>query len=144
MVKGIAILLTVIAIFCFVPMVKVTYPTVANKLVVEEYTATEPYTILEETTVPYITYTERAEWVDDGSWDYAANYVAFTAEEYMAVSDAVTPGRWVINQSPTTKYRTEMKEVVKYREVTKTRMVVRPTIMYEWKRVSLSQGFFWR
>ena len=142
--KRIIPLLAIIALFCFVPVVKVSYPVVIDTPAIEEYTVTEPYTTWVEVTVPYIAQTEHAEWVDDGSWDYAKNYLAFTTEEYMEVSDAVTPGKWVINQYSTIKHKVEMREVVRYREVTRSRIVTKPTIMYKWKRVPLIRGFIWK
>lgn len=142
--KRIIALLVVIAFTCFVPMVKVTYPVMIDMPVVEEYTVTEPYTVWEEATIPYIIHREYAEWIDDGSWDYAKDYLAFTTEEYMDVFRSVTPGRWTIIQYPTTTHRTEMREVIRYRDVTRTRMVTKPTIMYKQKRVPLIQGFTWK
>jgi len=138
------ILLLVIIALCFVPMVKVTYPVVENIPVTEEYTITEPYTTYEEVRVPYTTYTERAVWIDDGSWDYAKNYAAFTVDEYMDVFHSVTPGKWVVEQYPVIKYTTETVSVIRYREVTKTRTVMKPSVMYKWKHVSLVQGCVWR
>jgi len=139
-----ATLLLVIITLCFVPVVKVTYPVVESIPVAEEYTITEPYTTYEEITIPHITHTNRAVWVDDGSWDYARNYVAFTTDEYMEVFHSVTPGKWVVERYPVIRYTTESVEVIKYREVTKTRTVMKPSVMYKWKHVSLVQGCVWR
>ncbi len=142
--KRTLLLLAIIAVFCFVPVVKVSYPVVVDISTVEEYTTTEPYTVQQEVRTPSITYSQQAEWVDDGSWNYAKNYVAFTVEEYMDVFQSVTPGRWVIRQYPTTSYTSDTVTMVRYREITKTRTVLQPTIMYEWKRVPLIQGFSWK
>ena len=111
-----AFILAAIAILCFIPIVNV--PTV------EEYNTLEPYTVSASTSVPDTFFEERAEWVDDGSWDRAKNYVPFTVEEAMDVFHSVTPGKWVLRQSEVTRYRTETRKVVRYRLVARTRIVM--------------------
>ena len=68
-------------------------PVVEPAPVVVEYTIPEPPAVGE---VQYLPHIQEVVWVDDGSWDYAKNYVPFTVEEAMDVFHSVRPGRWVV------------------------------------------------
>jgi len=128
-----------ILVACLIPIVPTTYEIVRWEQVEEQYTITEPYTITEEIKQPYTGSAEVAEWVDDGSWDRAKNYVAFTVDEYMEVFRSVTPGKWVIKQYPVTEYRTVKQSVVRYHEVTKTRLVSQPITVQQTRLVSIME-----
>ena len=97
-----------IVVFCFVPILNMSYDVVVQKQVEEEYTTVEPYTVLEEVEEMGRTLVPRV----NPSW---------TESTYT----------WI----PVP--RTVTKEVTKYREVTKTRMVERPFIETRTKRVSI-------
>ena len=97
-----------IVVFCFVPVMDLPYEVVVQKQVSEEYTTVEPYTVQEEV-------------------------------EEMGRTLVPNVGRtWL---EPTYKWipvpRTVTKEVTKYREVTKTRLVYRPVVETRTKRVSI-------
>lgn len=97
-----------IVIFCFVPILNMSYDVVVQKQVEEEYTTVEPYTVQEEveemgrTLVPNVGRT----WIEP-------------TYKWIPVPRTVT------------------KEVTKYREVTKTRLVTRPVAETRTKRVSI-------
>ncbi|MFH1924944.1 MAG: hypothetical protein ABIK32_00420 [Chloroflexota bacterium] len=94
-----------IVIFCFVPMINMSYEVVVQKQVEEEYVTVEPYTVQEEVREPYTIYT----------------------------IDKTSP----YPDSGVTKWRTVTKDLNKYREVTKTRLVTRPVVETRTKRVSI-------
>lgn len=120
------IMVSVVLVFCFVPMINMSYEVIVERQVSEEYTTVEPYVVQEEGREPYQSYYDHVVW-----------------EEY---TEPAIPGtsfgelnilRPRIQQRPITKYRTVTKEVTKYREVTKTRLVYRPVIETRTKRVSI-------
>ncbi len=129
-----------IIFLCFVPIVEVPYQTIENRSVTETYETVEPYTTQVEVQVPYTTDATTARWVDDGSWERAANYIAFTPDEYMKVFRSVTPGKWVMTRQPVTRFKTETRTVTESRVVIKTRTVSRPTLVTRQKRVPLIQA----
>jgi hypothetical protein len=105
----------VIVVFCFVPVVPVSYEVITEKQVTEEYTTVEPYIVQEAVDEPYaVQLPSQPYWQGDigGHW--------------------VTPPPRLA-----TGYRTITKDVTKYREVTKTRLVSRPVVETQTKRVSL-------
>jgi len=135
--KRLTLILILLILACVVPIVNVEYTTIENRQVEETYTIIEPYTIQVEVLVPYTTYATSAQWVDDGSWDYAKNYIAFTTDEYMTVFRSVTPGRYVMIQYPVTRFRTETQTITKFREVVKTRTVSVPTTITVTKHIPI-------
>ena len=102
------ILISLVLVFGFVPMINMPYEVIVQKQVSEEYTTVEPYTVQEEVEEMGRTLVPRA----NPSW---------TESTYT----------WI----PVP--RTVTKEVTKYREVTKTRMVERPFVETRTKRVSI-------
>ncbi len=93
-----------VIVFCFVPLIHMSYDVVVQRLVREEYTTVEPYTVLEEVKELvggryYSSLEVRNEWVP--------------------------------------QYEIVIKEVTKYREVTKTRWVERPVVETHTKQVSI-------
>lgn len=102
------IIISVVLVFCFVPTVNMRYEVIVQKQVSEEYTTVEPYTVQEEV-------------------------------EEMGRTLVPNPGAtW---KDPSHMWipvpRTVTKEVTKYREVTKTRLVYRPVVETRTKRVSI-------
>ena len=93
-----------IIVFCFVPMMNMSYDVVVQKLVREEYTTVEPYTVQEEVK------------------ELVGGYNSYSLEQGY---------HWV------PIYKTVTKEVTKYREVTKTRLVERPVVETQTRRVSI-------
>lgn len=102
------IIISLVIVFCFVPILNMPYDIVVQKQVEEEYTTVEPYTVLEEVEEMGRTLVPRA----NPSW---------TESTYT----------WI----PVP--RTVTKEVTKYREITKTRLVYRPVLETRTKRVSI-------
>ena len=102
------IIISVVIVFCFVPMIDMPYEVVVQKQFSEEYTTLEPYTVLESMREPYTDYSRR-----ENESSYALP----------------NPG--------VTRWRTVNREVTKYREVTKTRLVTRPVVETRTKRVSI-------
>ncbi len=98
----------VLIVFFFVPVMDMEYLVVVEKQVSEEYTTLEPYTVQERVTEQYGSYYNIAE--DKKSWAPTL---------------------------PTPLLRTVTKDVTKYREVTKTRLVTRPVAETRTKRVSI-------
>ena len=107
----ILIIVALVVVFSFVPTVNMSYETVAQKQVSEEYTTVEPYTVQEEVKEPYEVPYDVVTWGDTG---------------YPKVE-----------RRTVTNYRTVIKDVTKYREVTKTRLVYHPVVETRTKRVSL-------
>ncbi len=112
------IIISAVAVFCFVPMINMPYEVVAQKQVSEEYTTVEPYTVQEQVREPYQT------------WDPFR-------KDLGRYGGYVTEFRTVEKSIPVTQYRTVTKDVTKYREVTKTRLVTRPVVETRTKRVSV-------
>jgi hypothetical protein len=96
----ILIIIALVLVFSFVPVINMSYETVVQKQVSEEYITVEPYIVQEKVTEPYFV--------------------------------SVDPGRY-----PVPLFRTVTKDITYYREVTKTRMVTRPVVETQTKRVSL-------
>lgn len=98
----------VIVVFSFVPVMDMEYQVVVEKQVSEEYTTLEPYTVQERVTEQYGSYYDIAK--DKLSW----------------APTLATP-----------LLRTVTKDVTKYREVLKTRLVTRPVVETRIRRVSI-------
>jgi hypothetical protein len=109
--------ISLVVVFCFVPLVNMPYDVIVQKEVPETYTTIEPYTVQEEVREPYTTYIY--EWQE-------SRYPGYTL---------YSKGRWIT--IPVTQYRTVYKDVTKYREVTKTRLVSRPVVETRTKRASI-------
>ncbi len=103
-----------IVVFCFLPLIPMSYEVIVSKQGSEEYTTIEPYTVQEEVKEPYQSYYDHVIWPVRGESMYPK-----------------------IEQRPITKYRTVTKDVTKYREVTKTRLVYRPVVETQTKQVSI-------
>ena len=99
-----------IVVFCFLPLIPVSYEVVVERHVSEEYTTLEPYTVQEEVREPYTAVVDQVVWES---------------------------GKPRLEQIFVTKWRTVIKDVTKYREVTKTRLVYRPVVETRTKRVSI-------
>ena len=111
------IIIFAIVVFCFVPVIEMPYEVVVQKQISEEYTIVEHYTVQEEVQEPYTDWIERIR---------------------MPAGPAAWEGPSVIRETvPIIRYRTVTKEVTKYREVTKTRLVTRPFVETQTKRVSI-------
>ena len=120
------IIISVVVVFCFVPMVNMTYEVIVQKQVSEEYTTIEPYIVQEEVREPYTAI------VDDVIWEeHTEPAIPGTSFGELNILRSRTEQRRV------TKYRTVIKDVTKYREVTKTRMVRRPVVETRTKKVSM-------
>ena len=119
------IIISLVIVFCFVPMINMPYEVVVQKQVEEEYTTVEPYTVQEEVKEPYQldTYLRFEEPYETWEGGIGGGWV--------------TKFRTVTKTVPVTRYRTVTKEVTKYREVTKTRLVTRPVVETRTKRVSI-------
>ena len=102
------ILISAVVVFCFVPMTDMSYEVIVQKQVTEEYTTVEPYNVLESIREPYTDYSPREN------------------ERAYALPN---PG--------VTMWRTVTRNVTKYRDVTKTRLVTRPVAETQTKRVSI-------
>jgi hypothetical protein len=107
----ILIIVALVAVFSFVPMINMSYETVVQKQVSEEYTTVEPYVVQEEVTEPYFVDYDHVIWGESG---------------YPTVEHRTA-----------TLYRRVTKDITHYREVTKTRLVYRPIVETRTKRVSL-------
>lgn len=136
--RRITFILLAILIMCL-PIIPTTYEVVEWEQVEEQYTVMESYTTTEEVSQPYTRMAEIAEWKDDGSWDRYKNSIHFTMEESIQAFQAVTPGHWEIKHYPVVKYQAVSKPVIRYREVTKTRLVNSPTIKEQTKLASVLQ-----
>ena len=97
-----------VVVFCFVPLIPMSYEVVVDKQVSEEYTTVEPYIVLEE-----------VEEMGRALVETTKPYPGGTTYTWMPVPRTVT------------------KEVTTYREVTKTRLVTRPVVETLTKRVSI-------
>lgn len=124
------IIISAIVLFCFAPMINMSYEVVVQKQVEEEYTTIEPYTVLEEVREPYQSYIGKLVEEPYETWDSSRR-------ELGTYGGWVTKFRTVQKSMPVTRYRTVTKEVTKYREVTKTRLVTRPVVETRTKRVSI-------
>lgn len=111
------IIIALVLVFCFVPLVNMPYGVIVEKEVPEVYTTIEPYTVQKEVKEPYTTYIYQ--WED-------ARYPGSTLD---------SKGRWLT--IPITKYKTVIKNVTEYREVTKTRLVYSLVVETRTKRVSI-------
>ncbi len=85
------IIISAIAVFCFVPMINMPYEVIVQKQVEEEYVTVEPYTVQEEVTEPYL-------YIREGP---------------------LSPDSWVTRWRTITKEVTKYREVTKTRLVTR-------------------------
>ena len=105
-----------------------SYDIIVQKQVSEQYTTLEPYTVQEKVREPY--QSESYVTVEE---PYEDPWFFPTREK----TTADTLWRTVYKSIPVTRYRIVSKDVTKYREVTKTRLVTRPVVETQKKRVSI-------
>ena len=105
------ILISAVVVFCFVPMADMSYEVIVQKQITEEYTTIEPYIVQEKVQEPYLV-------------------------DVPIIGDAYILGDRT-NVRTTMKWRTVTVNLTKYRDVTKTRLVTRPVVETQTKRVSI-------
>jgi hypothetical protein len=111
------------------PIIPVSADIVEEQLVEEEYITLEPYTVQKEVQEPYTSYETRSRL------EYTEDYMMWKATGNGMPSSPSTYS--VAETIPITKYRTVVKEVTEYREVTKKHMVLRPVVVTQTERASV-------